>query len=426
MSEPGFVDRSVRDVIPDLDSIPPGPYLAAILSSIDRTRLNGYDLVVVLRAHDRMASHYQAERLADMVEVAHCVEGSADSPLARIEERQDFASDEIRAALSLTRRSAETQLGLAVELAERLPGVLEAFRAGRLSLAKVWVIVKATSHLPVETAAEVAGRALEEAEGKTTGQLGAWLGRLCIQADPEEAKKRYEESLAHRRVAAEANVEGTANIHGMELEPHRVSAVMRRINHMAKSLKTADEIRTMDQLRADVFIDLLLGKAAVDSNHKAPRGVVDLTVDLPTLLDLSERPGEVGGYGPVIADIARKVSEEQTESEWRWTVTDGDGAVLANGTTRRRPDPAQRRYIEARSQTCVFPGCRTPATECEIDHNHPWALGGPTHPVNEGPLCRHDNVGKEHGWRLRRLRPGVYCWTSPLGHTYITESRRPP
>ncbi|MGH8946659.1 MAG: DUF222 domain-containing protein, partial [Acidimicrobiia bacterium] len=305
MPEPGFVDRPVREVIPDLDSIPPGPYLAAILSSIDRTKLNGYDLVVVLRAHDWMASHYQAERLADMVEVAHCVEGSADSPVARIEERQQFASDEIRAALSLTRRSAETQMGLAVELAERLHRVLEAFRAGRLSLPKVWVIVNGTSHLPDETATEICDQVLDEAEAMTTGQLGAWLRRLAIQADPESAEKRYEESLADRRVAAQANVEGTANIYAMELEPHRVSAAMRRINQMAKSLKTGDESRTMDQLRADVFMDVLLGKDSSASGKSQPRGVVDVAVDLTTLLELSDKPGEIGGYGPVIADIAR-------------------------------------------------------------------------------------------------------------------------
>ena len=424
MPEPGFVDPPFRESIPNLDSIPPGPYLAAILASIDRSKLNGYDLVIVLRADDRMASHYQAQRLADMVELAHCAEGSSDSPATRVEERQDFASDEVRAALSLTRRSAETQLGLAVELAERLPRILEAFRAGRLSLAKVWVIVRASSHLPDDTAAEVSDQVLEEAERMTTGQLGARFRKLCIESDPESAEKRYEESLADRRVASEPNVEGTANIYGMELEPHQVTAAMRRINRMAKSLNTDGETRTMDQIRADVFVDLLLGKTT--SVSAAPRGVVDITVDLTTLLELNENPGEIGGYGPVIADIARQVTEEQRKSEWRWTLTDDDGLVMASGTTRRRPGAAQRRYVEARNPTCVFPGCRTPATQCEMDHNHPWALGGPTQPDNEGPLCRHDNVGKERGWRLRQLRTSVYRWTSPLGHTYITESRRPP
>jgi hypothetical protein len=33
-----------RHVLPDLESIPPGPFLAIVLESIDRSRLNGYDL----------------------------------------------------------------------------------------------------------------------------------------------------------------------------------------------------------------------------------------------------------------------------------------------------------------------------------------------------------------------------------------------
>ena len=39
-----------RQVLPDdLESIAPGPFLAAILSAVDRSRLNGHDAVRVMR-----------------------------------------------------------------------------------------------------------------------------------------------------------------------------------------------------------------------------------------------------------------------------------------------------------------------------------------------------------------------------------------
>ena len=66
----------------------------------------------------------------------------------------------------------------------------------------------------------------------------------------------------------------------------------------------------MDQLRADVYLDLLLG---ADTNGKG--GVVDIHVDLETLAGLSETPGELAGYGPVIADIARQTTNKQTKAK---------------------------------------------------------------------------------------------------------------
>ena len=52
-------------VIPDgLDEMVPGPYLAAILSATDVSCLSGYDRVVVLRAHQRLVSHYSAQLYA--------------------------------------------------------------------------------------------------------------------------------------------------------------------------------------------------------------------------------------------------------------------------------------------------------------------------------------------------------------------------
>lgn len=416
MAEPGFADRPAREVIPDLDSIPPGPYLAAILASIDRTELNGHDLVVVLRAHDRIASHYQAERLSDMVEVAHCAEGSSDSPAVRVEERVEFASDEVRAALALTRRSAETDMGLALELAERLPEILEAFRGGRLSLGKVWVIVKATSHLPVDIAQEIADRALEHASGMTTGQLRAWLRRLGIEADPDHAKKQLVAGVEERRVALDANIDGTAAIIGDQLPPDVAVKAHRRIQAMALDLKSSGDPRTMDQLRADVFLDLLNGESTGVAG-----GTTDIRIDLTTLAELDESPGDIPGWGPVIADISRQLAEEN--ATWQVTVIHPEtGLPVWAGTTKRRPTVVQRRYVEARSPTCVHPGCRMPARDCDIDHTHAWAEGGETNIINLAPNCRHDHILQDHGWKLKRIAPGVYQWTSPLGHVYITRS----
>ena len=102
------------------------------------------------------------------------------------------------------------------------------------------------------------------------------------------------------------------------------------------------------------------------------------------------------------------------------------GAALDTGTTRRRPGARQRRAVEARDRTCVFPGCRMPATACDVDHRIPWSEGGRTVTADLAPGCRHDhNIRHRFGWTYHRLPNGDYCWTTALGHTYTTSGRPP-
>ena len=156
--------------------------------------------------------------------------------------------------------------------------------------------------------------------------------------------------------------------------------------------------------------------------------MVDLRVDLETLTGLAEHPGELAGYGPVIADIARHIAATQPHAEWRYTITHPDtGRPLTTGTTRRRPTPAQRRSVQARQPTCIFPGCRMPATGCDLDHRTPWSQQHSTSASGLDPLCRFHHVTVRHriGWTRQPLPTGDHLWTSPLGHLYTTSGTPP-
>jgi hypothetical protein len=154
--------------------------------------------------------------------------------------------------------------------------------------------------------------------------------------------------------------------------------------------------------------------------------VVDIRVDLTTLAELDDNSAEIPGWGPVIADIARQTITEQTDTEWRYTVTDPQTRqVTHNGTTRRRPTTTQKRQIQAQSPTCVFYTCRMPSGDCDIDHRQAWADGGTTEHPNLAPLCRHDHQLKHHGWTVETFTPGIYVWTSPLGLQYTVEAQPP-
>ena len=104
----------------DWPSMPPGPKLAAILSSIDRDQISGHDRVVLVRAWNRQVAHDQAELYASMVAVADAEHEELSGHL-ETDEISDLASSEIRAALTWTRRAADTQLGWATQLVEDYP-----------------------------------------------------------------------------------------------------------------------------------------------------------------------------------------------------------------------------------------------------------------------------------------------------------------
>ncbi|MGE5829048.1 MAG: hypothetical protein ACM30G_11920, partial [Micromonosporaceae bacterium] len=89
-----MVERMSID--PQLEAMPPGPALGALLASVDRSRLNGYDLVIVMAARARQVAHEQAELLADVYEVSRCEPGGPDAPARRTRvmssEQDEFAA----------------------------------------------------------------------------------------------------------------------------------------------------------------------------------------------------------------------------------------------------------------------------------------------------------------------------------------------
>jgi hypothetical protein len=410
-------DTGFETIPTNLEDLQPGPELGGVLACIDINRLSPFDRVRVLEARQRMRSHYDAELYRDMVSIVDAMD--IDDPRWA----EEAASAEIQAALHLTRRSAERELSFALELQRRLPEVWDALVCGRIDAPKARVIADRTAHLSAGAAARVVERVIDHAGRLTTGQLRARIDRLAMEYDADDAKDRYHHALTQRRVVTEPSSDGTANLFGMDLPPHRVSAISQRINRLARSLKTKDEARSMDQLRADVYLDLLQG-----NNHRdAAKGTVHIQTDLDTLTALANHPGELNGYGPVVSDIARQVTEELDDAEWRFSVTDAaTGELVADGTTRRRPSAALRRRIETRNPTCIFPGCRMPSVDCDIDHTTRWTDGGQTTEANNAPLCRHNHITKDRlGWAYRRLPNGDYLWTSRLGHRYTTSGQPP-
>jgi hypothetical protein len=180
--------------------------------------------------------------------------------------------------------------------------------------------------------------------------------------------------------------------------------------------------------RADAFIAAMkAADAALKANgtiitRHNRRPTINVTIDLPTALGLAENPGQLAGYGPIPANIAREIA---ADGRWKRFVTDPiTGTLIDYGRETYEPPQNLQDFLIARDRTCRFPGCRQPAHLADLDHAIPWDEGGTTSADNLGALCRrHHNLKTHGGWQLINGINGACTWISPTGARYEVPAR---
>ncbi len=353
------VDTLERACIPrGLDAMRPGPRLGAILSAIDVERLSGRDAVIFARAQQRQISHDQARQYRAISRIGdlYAQDGA---------EQCEFAAAELGAALTYTRRKADREMSLAYDAVQNYPALLAALEIGTIDLAKVRVIIRGVGHVDLDIGNRAIERILVDAERLTTGQIAARLRRIVMEADPEEARKAYEQATADAKVWSCLEPDGSGTMISTGMEAYDLSRANRNINGIARRMKNAGDPRSIDKIRAEVFAALLSGEMTGNGG----KAQVNITGDVETFARLAEHPGHLDGFGPVIADIARQIAAQQHDARWTFEAKDPDTGEIHVGTTTRRPTVELRRRVTARYTTCIHPGCRMPAALCDLDHN---------------------------------------------------------
>ena len=349
------------------------------------------ELAGVICAWDRVEAYASSRKHTAVAELIRrrpapgaVVAGPAQMPGAC----DEFAAQELASVLGESRAAAGDIVSLAQELEVNLPGTRAAFRSGIVSRRKAMIIAGATVLLDPQEARAAEAMVLGRAGTLTPPGLRAAIARAVMDVAPGKAKKRREHEAEKTRVERWAEASGNAGLAGRELPPAQVLAADQRVTAWAKELRKAGLEGGMDALRARAYLDILLGmdsrplgsradgsRRSQDPNRPqgparpedparpqdpAPApgpgpggplagmippgfaGQVTLTVPEATVTGRADRPGELGGIGPVDPDLARDLAAaaaRNPRSTWCVTVTDQDGHAVGHGCAR----PVKRR-----------------------------------------------------------------------------------
>ena len=464
--------------VSELLSAAPGINTLASLIAIDPQDLSPAARVDYLSALEKQSSWLQAAMQRAIVAVAGIESSISEGPFSGVDEAE---REDVSSALRLSAGTAQMRIDVARILVNHLPNTCSALATGELSAAHATVIAKETAAAIRDGLSEFAifsieERAIAHAEFHTPAQVAHHVRNSIAKFAPATFEEVVEKARDCRRVSCYNDIDGMSTVVAI-LPAEDAQTVMKAIeafivkgnsdfkigahgggtvsggsigahaggtvsgssmsddsadlaaaSHSTSnrsSGSTISDTRSADMKRADALTALAGFALAASSEevalHRRPI-TINVTIDLPTLLGLSENPGQLAGYGAIPASVARALA---SDGKWKRFITDPQtGNLLDYGRESYEPPQALKDFLIARDRTCRFPGCRRSAALSDLDHAQSWQDGGSTSPENLGALCRRHHRLKTHdGWNVTSHPDGSCTWISPHGKKFFTPAR---
>ena len=352
---------------------------------------------------------------------------------------------EIAAAWRVSDRTVQRQIDDASALVDDCPATLAALESGTISAAHARVIVAAGVVIEhPELRREYEQIVLEFAAAESASRTAPiakrraeWFAGSTIDERHRRARLRrrvwvddLDDAMSEMRwlgpsVIAHGVFDRLTQLGNEHIDSRESRAGSADVTSAGSNDAEPRDRRTLDEVRADIFADLLLATDPVAHNNgptgaRAIRANVQITVPVLALVgDTAMSPYEsptLQGGGPIDAETARILTAGAPGID-RILTHPITGAVLA--VDRYRPNEDLRRHLQVRDEHCRFPGCRTSMRRCDVDHTIDHAFGGATSAENLAHLCRrHHTLKHQTAWTVRQKPGGLLEWTSPTGRVY--------
>ena len=325
---------------------------------------------------------------------------------------------------------AQRYVGWSRVLTEELPRTYAALAAGRTTEWRAQLVARETIWLSREQREVVDREIALRLEQWGDRQVEAEVKKLSYRLDPRGYVDRSAGHAKDRRVTVRPAPETMSYLTGY-LPVAQGVAVFASLKAAAEARKAQGDDRSRDQVMADLLVQRLTGQAEA---HLVPVEVSVVITDqaLFNTGQGADEPAHVDGFGPVPAELARRLLLDGDAAAQGWLrrlYADPTTGELASIDARRRLfEGSLRRLLIARDQWCRTPWCDAPIRHA--DHVVAAADDGPTELANGQGLCEACNQAKESpGWAARTRRRGrsrEVETTTPTGHHYRSRAPDPP
>lgn len=311
---------------------------------------------------------------------------------------RDWTALKVSEAWGMSDRDARRELNRATFLSEHLPEVIELCLAGALDRRRAVIIADLMRNRLHDRDAWARCGERVIAYLRRHLRVDEETGVELVRCTPQQLRNKlnyetrvlapveeFEPAHADRRVNAMEFEDGTGRL-GIGGTAPDVRLARHRLHLAARAKRAAGDARTVDQLMADVAMDLIIGRAVGVPVPGYARPIINVTVSLETLAGISEDPGRLSGGTVIPPELARAIATQEGAT-WYRMLTDPAGELVTLSTKTYQPTAPIWRFVVADRPTCSHPGCDRPSTECELDHEVEWPVG-PTDTDNLQPLCK--------------------------------------
>ncbi len=323
-------------------------------------------------------------------------------------------TEEVALCFSVSRNTAFFLVEDAVALVTRLPRTLAALDRGDIDLYKASKVTRPTREVPDEIAALVDEFMTSRLANRDPAAIRDSANYAVQKFDPDGYAARVQAKRALRHISLQHEDDTMSTLSGY-LPSEVAGSIYASLDRAAKTRRTKDKTKTLDQHRADLFAERLL----TEDGHGSPKAHIHVYVDLLSLIGLHNDPAQLAGYGSIPDWLAQEIAADPN-STWSRLITDpATGQLLEVGSNQYRAPASLARFIRARDRQCTQPGCHRPAEFSEIDHIVTRAQNGPTDHHNCRGYCTiHNQLRNEPGWHADPTGNGGMTITTPSGHTY--------
>jgi hypothetical protein len=385
----------------------------------------------------RLLTYYRRREGDDPVRYAH-------APHFALTARQQTVA-EVGELWGMSQHRTRSQLNVVLTLSEHFDFVWELCLEGRCDSYRATLIADVARHgLDTQEELRSLGRRLERFRRKhlrvvpglealcgvdavlscTPKQLRNKLSYEIKRLRAADAEARFRKAHAHRDASVVDGEDGMSWL-TVGTTADQTAIAMRRLTLAAQHQRAQGDPRTVAQLRADLAMDLLIGRETGLLVPAYARPVVNLTVPIQTVMGVSDAPGLLSGGKVVPAGLARMIAQTP-DATWHRMLTDPAGRMVELSTTSYHPTRAIWEQVVAEHGTCFRPGCDTPSTEAELDHRIAWPEGATT-PANLWPGCKQDHKAKHApGFCITQTDSGSFTLETPAGFSHvITRTEHP-